>query len=165
MSAKFFLNFSIKDLHWYIILNIALQVSFLRRNDWNDPQSFRIQISWRFYSQSSHLWVSYLHGTKNLPLQVPVKETWEPILNHSILFSIKTMSNISAYVCEVIEKVAANLKSNNKIPEFSTSYLSLETVRILINNVISEEESVSVYNAPVLLSYLTTVPFTLPEEE
>lgn len=75
------------------------------------------------------------------------------------------MSNISAYVCEVIEKVAANLKSNNKIPEFSTSYLSLETVRILINNVISEEESVSVYNAPVLLSYLTTVPFTLPEEE
>lgn len=28
----------------------------------------------------------------------------------------------------------------------------------------SEEESVSVYNAPVLLTYLTNVPFALPED-
>lgn len=49
------------------------------------------------------------------------------------------MSNLSAYACEVIEKVTANLKSNNKIPEFSTAYLSLETIRTLINSVISSE--------------------------
>ncbi|MEI2703357.1 MAG: hypothetical protein V9E83_13280 [Baekduia sp.] len=75
------------------------------------------------------------------------------------------MSNISAYACEVIEKVAANLKSNNKIPEFSAAYLSLVTVTTLINSVMSPEESVSVYNAPVLFTYLATVPFILPEDQ
>lgn len=29
----------------------------------------------------------------------------------------------------------------------------------------SEFENVSVYNAPILLTYLTNVPFTLPEDE
>jgi hypothetical protein len=29
----------------------------------------------------------------------------------------------------------------------------------------SEEESVSVYNAPILLTYLTNFPFTLPEDQ
>jgi hypothetical protein len=35
------------------------------------------------------------------------------------------MSNLSAYACEVIEKVAANLKGNNKVAEFSTTFFSL----------------------------------------
>lgn len=29
----------------------------------------------------------------------------------------------------------------------------------------NEEESVSVYNAPILLTYLTNVPFTIPEDQ
>lgn len=28
---------------------------------------------------------------------------------------MKVMSNISSYVCEIIEKIASNLKGNNKI--------------------------------------------------
>mgnify|MGYP003405932684 CR=1 FL=1 len=28
---------------------------------------------------------------------------------------MKVMSNVSAYVCEIIEKIAANLKGNSKI--------------------------------------------------
>jgi hypothetical protein len=35
----------------------------------------------------------------------------------------------------------------------------------VIKNVISEDENVSIYNAPVLLTYLTSVPFVLPEQE
>lgn len=75
------------------------------------------------------------------------------------------MSNLSAYVCEIVEKIAANLKSNNRIPELNSTFFSLETVSTLISNVINPEESVSVYNAPILLTYLTTVPFVLPEDQ
>jgi len=31
-------------------------------------------------------------------------------------FFTQIMSNLSAYVCEVIEKIAANVKGNNKVP-------------------------------------------------
>ena len=34
----------------------------------------------------------------------------------------------------------------------------------VIKNVISPEEKVSIYNAPILFTYLTNVPFTLPED-
>lgn len=71
---------------------------------------------------------------------------------------------MSAYVCEVIEKVAGNLKGNNKIPEFNTAFFSLDVVTQVIRNVMSEEESVSVYNAPILFAYLTNVPFVLPDD-
>lgn len=61
--------------------------------------------------------------------------------------------------------MAANLKSNNKIPDLNSTFFSLDTVSTLISNVIDPEESVSVYNAPMLLTYLTTVPFVLPEDQ
>ena len=35
----------------------------------------------------------------------------------------------------------------------------------VIKNVMNEEENVCVYNAPVLFTYLTNVPFVLPEDE
>ena len=38
---------------------------------------------------------------------------------------MKVISNLSAYACEVIEKIAANLKSNNKILEFNNTFFSL----------------------------------------
>ena len=47
------------------------------------------------------------------------------------------MSNLSAYVTEIIEKVAANLKSNNKIIEFNDVFFSLEAITQVIKNVIS----------------------------
>lgn len=75
------------------------------------------------------------------------------------------MSNLSAYVSEIIEKVAANLKGNNKITEFNEVFFSLEAITQVIRNVISEEENVSIYNAPILFTYLTSVPFVLPEDE
>jgi hypothetical protein len=75
------------------------------------------------------------------------------------------MSNLSAYVSEIIEKVAANLKGNNKITEFNDVFFSLEAITQVIKNVISEEENVSIYNAPILFTYLTSVPFVLPEDE
>jgi hypothetical protein len=74
------------------------------------------------------------------------------------------MSNLSAYVCEIIEKIAANLKGNNKIVEFNNVFFSLDVVTQVIRNVMSEDENVSVYNAPILFTYLTNVPFVLPDD-
>ena len=75
------------------------------------------------------------------------------------------MSNLSTYVVEVIEKVAANLKGTNKVSEFNDAFFSLEVVTLVIKNVMSSEENVSIYNAPILFTYLTNVPFVLPQEE
>jgi len=72
------------------------------------------------------------------------------------------MSNLSSYVCEVIEKVAANLKGNNRIAEFNDTFFSLDVITQVIKNVMSPEENVSIYNAPILFTYLTSVPFILP---
>jgi hypothetical protein len=75
------------------------------------------------------------------------------------------MSNISAYICEIIEKIATNLKGNNKINEFNTVFFSLDVIQQVIRNVMSGDENISVYNAPILFTYLTNVPFILPEDE
>ena len=77
---------------------------------------------------------------------------------------IYVMSNLSSYVCEVIEKIAANLKGNNKVPELQEAFFSLEVITQVIKNVMSPEEHVSIYNAPILFAYLTNVPFVLPED-
>lgn len=73
------------------------------------------------------------------------------------------MSNLSAYVVEVIEKAATNLKGQNRIAEFADIFFSLEAVTHIIRNVMSEQDNVSIYSAPVLLTFLTSVPFVLPE--
>lgn len=44
---------------------------------------------------------------------------------------------MSAYVCEIVEKVATNLKSNNRIPDLNTAFFSLDTISTLISNVIN----------------------------
>lgn len=72
---------------------------------------------------------------------------------------------MSSYIVEIIEKIAANLKSNTKITELNTTFFSLDIITQVIKNVMSDEECVAVYNAPILLSYLTNVPFVLPEDE
>ena len=74
------------------------------------------------------------------------------------------MSNLSSYVCEVIEKIAANLKGSNKVPELQEAFFSLEVITQVIKNVMSADEHVSIYNAPILFAYLTNVPFVLPED-
>jgi len=75
------------------------------------------------------------------------------------------MSNISNYICEIIEKIAANLKGNNRIIEFNNVFFSLDIIQQVIFNVMSDAEDVSIYNAPILLTYLYNVPFVLPDDE
>ena len=75
---------------------------------------------------------------------------------------IYVMSNLSTYVVEVIEKVAANLKGTNRIGEFNDAFFSLEVVTLVIKNVMSSEENVSIYNAPILFTYHTATPSDLP---
>jgi hypothetical protein len=75
---------------------------------------------------------------------------------------MQIMSNISAYVVEIIEKAAGNLKSLTKISEFADLFFSLEVVTQIIKNVMSEHENVSVYSSPVLLAFLTSVPVIVP---
>jgi len=50
---------------------------------------------------------------------------------------IHIMSNVSTYVSEIIEKIAANLKSPNKIIEFNTVFFSLDVITQVIRNVMS----------------------------
>lgn len=79
--------------------------------------------------------------------------------------SVYVLSNFSAFVSETIEKAATNAKSTSPVPEFTTIFFTPEVVTIVIRNVMSEHENVCVYNAPILLTYLTNVPFTLPQDE
>jgi hypothetical protein len=44
-------------------------------------------------------------------------------------------------------------------------FFSLDIIQQVIENVMSDDENVSVYNAPILFTYLTNVPFVLPEED
>lgn len=74
------------------------------------------------------------------------------------------MSNISSYMSEIIEKISANLKSNNKVVAFATIFFSVDIVTSIIKNIMSEDENVCIYNAPILFTYLTNVPFVLPED-
>ncbi len=73
------------------------------------------------------------------------------------------LSNLSACVCETIEKCITQLKSANPIKEFSIMFFNPTEIACIINNVISEIENVSVYNAPILYIYLTNVPLNAPE--
>ncbi len=75
------------------------------------------------------------------------------------------MSNISSYVCQIIEKIASNLKGPNKNEIFSQTFFTFGVITAIIENVICNEENVSVYNAPILLMYLTNVPFAHPDDE
>ena len=58
-----------------------------------------------------------------------------------------------------------NLKGNNKIVEFNDIFFSIDAITQVIKNVINEDENVSIYNAPILFTYLTSVPLVLPEDE
>lgn len=94
------------------------------------------------------------------------REFFKELLTRTSTFSeISVISNLSSYICQIIEKVATNLKSNTKIIEFNNVFFSLETITQVIKNVMSDEENVAVYNAPILLTYLTNVPFVLPDDE
>lgn len=75
------------------------------------------------------------------------------------------MSNLSAAICEIIEKVSTALKGNGNeyANELSALYFKPEIITKVITNVMSDEENVSVYNAPILSSYLINVPLVLPD--
>lgn len=67
----------------------------------------------------------------------------------------------------MIEKVATALKGNsNEISQkLSSLYFKAEIITKVITNVMSDDENVSVYNAPIFLTYITNVPLTLPEND
>lgn len=75
------------------------------------------------------------------------------------------MSNLSICVCDIIEKVSGNIKSQNPITEFGKVFFHPSIITKVITNVMSDEENVSIYNAPVLLVYLTNAPLNIPEDK
>lgn len=48
--------------------------------------------------------------------------------------------------------------------EFATIYFSVDIVTSLIKNIMNDDENVCIYNAPILFTYFTNVPFVLPED-
>lgn len=75
------------------------------------------------------------------------------------------MSNLSVCVCDIIEKVSANIKSQNPVSEFGKVFFTPVVITKVINNVMVDEENISIYNAPVLLIYLTNVPINIPDDK
>ena len=75
------------------------------------------------------------------------------------------MSNLSVCVCDIIEKVSANIKSQNPIVEFGKVFFHPSIITKVITNVMMDEENVSIYNAPVLLVYLNNAPLNIPDDK
>lgn len=75
------------------------------------------------------------------------------------------ISNLSTPICQTIEKVAASVKAANESSiELSHLFFTPAIITQIISNVMSDEENVSVYNAPILQTYLTNVPLVIPQK-
>ena len=67
------------------------------------------------------------------------------------------MMSLSTCLCEIIDKIATNSKSSTPLPELSDTFLTQPFLQIVITNVMSEIESICVYNSPILLLYLNNI--------
>lgn len=73
--------------------------------------------------------------------------------------------SLSTCVCEIVDKIATNSKSSSPITELSDTFLTQPFLQIVITNVMSEIESICVYNSPILLLYLNNIKSITENEE
>jgi hypothetical protein len=67
------------------------------------------------------------------------------------------MSNLCLILCEVIDKYSSTIKSVQGCKEMLTFVYGAKFCRLLINNIVSDDEQVSIYNTPVLLCSLVSI--------
>lgn len=75
------------------------------------------------------------------------------------------MCNLSAILCEIIEKYSSTVKSVQGSKEMLQHIYGIKFCETLINNIISDDEQVSIYNTPIMLCSLTSIRNLLDSKE
>jgi hypothetical protein len=75
------------------------------------------------------------------------------------------MSNLCLILCEVIDKYSSTIKSVQGCKEMLTFVYGAKFCRLLINNIVSDDEQVSIYNTPVLLCSLVSIRNLIDSKE
>lgn len=75
------------------------------------------------------------------------------------------MCNLSYILCEVIEKYSSTVKSVLGSKEMLQYIYSNKFCKLLIENILSEDEEVSIYNTPTLLTSLVSIRSLIDSKE
>lgn len=71
--------------------------------------------------------------------------------------NVNLMGNLSLILCEVIDKYSSTIKSVQGCKEMLNYVYGAKFCRMLIGNITSDDEQVSIYNTPVLLCSLVSI--------
>jgi hypothetical protein len=71
--------------------------------------------------------------------------------------NVNLMCNLSYILCEVIEKYSATAKSVQSSKEMLVFILGEKFCGVMVENILSDDGEVSVYNAPTLLCLLVSI--------
>lgn len=78
---------------------------------------------------------------------------------------MQLMGNLSMILCEVIDKYSSTIKTVQGCKEMLTYVYGTKFCRELVNNIISDDEQVSIYNTPVLLCSLVSIRNLIDSKE
>lgn len=77
---------------------------------------------------------------------------------------IEVTSNLSAALCETLEKLSAHLKTANPCRELQAYFNSVpELLVIAVNNLVGEHEAAALYSAPLISQLLAVLPSELDD--
>lgn len=71
---------------------------------------------------------------------------------------MQIISNICSCICEVIDKIAANAKGQNYLPELMENLLSEEIIKLIMINILNDDLNLSGYSCSVFVHYLLNCP-------
>jgi len=102
MSLKFWTSSSLRSQLRYQYVYLAYEIHFAKWKHNQNIESRWIKIGGRLHNQINNLWILVLSGRKELVLQKIARETLCSFRSTCKHILIKIMSNLSAYVCEII---------------------------------------------------------------
>ena len=77
---------------------------------------------------------------------------------------IEVTSNLSAALCETLEKLSAHLKAANPCAELKAYFNSVpELLVIAVNNLVGEHQAAALYSAPLIAQLLAVLPSELDD--
>lgn len=78
---------------------------------------------------------------------------------------IQIISNIATPICQIIEKFVGSIKNSHEcVTQLYQVFITPAIITQIISNVMSDEQNVSVYNAPILQTYLSNISVLVPEK-
>jgi len=78
---------------------------------------------------------------------------------------MQLMGNLSLILCETIDKYSSTIKTVQGCKEMLTYIYGTKFCRMLIGNITSDDDQVSVYNTPVLLCSLVRIRNLIDSKE